>query len=195
MRKTYQALLAVAAMAALASTPARADTVALVDGGGWNVFYFGDTVFSPDWQTLGGDDIDYTFTLTQSRYLRVTDGYNDGDQFQVNINGVLSDTSLPVFTGNNIFDNWTSVFTDASIGATYSHATYLLGPGSYDVTGLAIQSPFGAGAAAIELGAVDGLAGGVGNGVPEPATWAMMLMGFGGLGALLRRRRASAIAA
>jgi hypothetical protein len=26
------------------------------------------------------------------------------------------------------------------------------------------------------------------GGVPEPATWALMLMGFGGLGALLRRR-------
>lgn len=31
--------------------------------------------------------------------------------------------------------------------------------------------------------------------VPEPATWAMMLMGFGGLGTLLRRRRAGAFAA
>ncbi|HEX2815778.1 MAG TPA: PEPxxWA-CTERM sorting domain-containing protein, partial [Phenylobacterium sp.] len=28
------------------------------------------------------------------------------------------------------------------------------------------------------------------GGVPEPATWAMMLVGFGGLGACLRRRRA-----
>ena len=28
--------------------------------------------------------------------------------------------------------------------------------------------------------------------VPEPATWAMMLVGFGGLGAVLRRRRATA---
>jgi hypothetical protein len=27
-------------------------------------------------------------------------------------------------------------------------------------------------------------------GVPEPATWATMLIGFGGLGAILRRRRA-----
>ena len=32
------------------------------------------------------------------------------------------------------------------------------------------------------------------GGVPEPATWAMMLMGFGGLGAMIRRRRALAMA-
>jgi hypothetical protein len=26
--------------------------------------------------------------------------------------------------------------------------------------------------------------------VPEPATWAMMILGFGGVGAILRRKRA-----
>ncbi|HEY5289627.1 MAG TPA: PEPxxWA-CTERM sorting domain-containing protein [Caulobacteraceae bacterium] len=30
--------------------------------------------------------------------------------------------------------------------------------------------------------------------LPEPATWAMMLAGFGGLGAMLRRRRGTAVA-
>ena len=30
----------------------------------------------------------------------------------------------------------------------------------------------------------------VNGGVPEPATWAMMILGFGGVGALLRRRQA-----
>ena len=30
---------------------------------------------------------------------------------------------------------------------------------------------------------------GVGPTIPEPATWAMMIMGFGGIGAVLRRRR------
>jgi hypothetical protein len=33
-----------------------------------------------------------------------------------------------------------------------------------------------------------------GGGVPEPATWAMMIVGFGGVGALLRRRRTLAFA-
>lgn len=31
--------------------------------------------------------------------------------------------------------------------------------------------------------------GGGGNEVPEPATWLMMIMGFGGVGAVMRRRR------
>jgi hypothetical protein len=34
----------------------------------------------------------------------------------------------------------------------------------------------------------------VGAAVPEPATWAMMILGFGGVGTLMRRRRAMAFA-
>ena len=37
--------------------------------------------------------------------------------------------------------------------------------------------------------------GGGGNEVPEPATWMMMIMGFGGVGALLRRRRTAIVGA
>jgi hypothetical protein len=33
------------------------------------------------------------------------------------------------------------------------------------------------------------------GGVPEPATWGLMLVGFGGLGAMMRRRRTVALAA
>jgi hypothetical protein len=33
------------------------------------------------------------------------------------------------------------------------------------------------------------------TGVPEPATWALMIMGFGGLGAVMRRRKAAMLAA
>ena len=35
----------------------------------------------------------------------------------------------------------------------------------------------------------------LGGGVPEPASWALMLVGFGGLGMAMRRRRAVALAA
>lgn len=34
-----------------------------------------------------------------------------------------------------------------------------------------------------------------GGGVPEPASWALMIAGFGGMGAILRRRRAIALSA
>ena len=37
--------------------------------------------------------------------------------------------------------------------------------------------------------------GGGGNEVPEPATWAMMIMGFGGIGTMMRRRRTALVPA
>lgn len=52
---------------------------------------------------------------------------------------------------------------------------------------------------ATDIWGLNGNTGNVGalgpsTGTPEPATWAMMLVGFGGMGALLRRRRAVAAA-
>jgi hypothetical protein len=41
----------------------------------------------------------------------------------------------------------------------------------------------------------EGLSGTLMIAVPEPATWALMLIGFGGMGAALRRRAAKAVAA
>lgn len=54
------------------------------------------------------------------------------------------------------------------------------------LTGDFIFSTFG-GANSVYV--VSGFTAPTTGGVPEPATWAMMLMGFGGLGAMLRRRR------
>jgi hypothetical protein len=38
------------------------------------------------------------------------------------------------------------------------------------------------------------VAGDVTGGVPEPGTWALMILGFGGAGASLRMRRRTALA-
>ena len=45
------------------------------------------------------------------------------------------------------------------------------------------------------IGGAGGPGGGAGGAVPEPASWALMIAGFGGVGAILRRRRTAALAA
>jgi hypothetical protein len=190
MRAFINGLLAVAALTALSSAPAKAaNTIApLVDGAGWSTFYFGSPYNYPDFQDINGTTIDFTFTLTQTDVLRVTDGYNDGDEFEVAIFNTatgfdVKPTSSGVFDGTNVLDCWSCAFFDPNYSSLYSHAEFILGPGTYNVSGAVTYSPFGSGEGAIELGAV-----------PEPATWAMMLAGFGGLGLAMRRARRKALA-
>ena len=81
------------------------------------------------------------------------------------------------------------------------------GPGSdSQITGLALLAgvsyfAVSSGFANTDFGAftltIDGpgnIIGAGGGGVPEPATWAMMIFGFAGIGAALRRRRATGLA-
>jgi hypothetical protein len=66
--------------------------------------------------------------------------------------------------------------------------------GTFDEVQLQVQNPgtaFNPGA--YEAGAYADIA--IGNAVPEPATWAMMLVGFGGLGAAMRSRRKQIVTA
>lgn len=179
--------MGVAVAAALGAGAARADVLTV--GGGWDVFYF--TGPGSVFQTLPSaannytpSAVDFSFTLTAPAYFVVTDGYWQGDQFGVSINGATpAYTSVPTFTGEYVGDNWDAALADP----TYSSGYALLGPGVYDVTGFAYQSPFGSGAAAAEL--VSSIPPGVsGIFVPEPATWALMILGLLVTGAALRRR-------
>jgi hypothetical protein len=108
-------------------------------------------------------------------------------------------------SGNFEADNFASVFLNGNLLAQDLQGTFF--------SNFQSLTPFSSGAGNFVAGLntlsfvvtdtgppsaflVSGLAGtaDVGGGVPEPASWGLMLVGFGGLGAALRRRRGSAVA-
>jgi hypothetical protein len=113
----------------------------------------------------------------------VTDAYYDGDQFDFTINGVdEGPTSTPANDGTYIGGDFVSAFASP----LFSHSSYILAPGDYTVTGVQIAAATGfpnGGTGGAELVTV-----------PEPTTWALMLLGFAGLGASLRSLRRATLA-
>lgn len=181
---TGKALLigAAGAAAIIAAGSANAQ-VALTEGSGWQVFEYYDGVGS----SIG----EYTFTVTgPGAKFWIADGYNAGDEFAISINGgPLIDTSTSLYDPyvyNPLYyigDDWDAAFWPSE-APYFSHLSLVLPDGTYDITGIVTQTTlteFGifscCGAGAVELTAV-----------PEPAGWALMLLGFGVLGAALRRR-------
>jgi PEP-CTERM motif len=84
-----------------------------------------------------------------------------------------------------------TLFLTPGIGSTDANENYAL-----------LGQFLDAGAYTLHIQGTRGVAGSFGgnvsfavaNGVPEPATWAMMLLGFGGIGWQLRRRRSTVLA-
>lgn len=156
----------------LGMVSAPASAAELILGSGWQYFSFGAAGSS--WSDI------YTFTLLGSAELQVTDAFNSGDQFEVFINSASQGvTSTP--TGGE-FDDIGFDFDTAFSDPRWSSGSYLLGPGSYTVEGVAVVSPFNIGGAGIQLISAN-------PAVPEPATWAMMLLGFFAVGGAMRASR------
>lgn len=146
-----------------AATAAQATTISV--GSGWQYFSFGGEGSS--WSDT------FEFTLTESARLNVTDAYLSGDQFAVYLNGnLLGNTSAPGSTGDQIGGDYDAAFADSR----WSSASFILGAGTYQVSGTTLLSPFGSGGAALQLAPV-----------PEPETYAMMGLGLAAV-ALARRR-------
>jgi len=55
-----------------------------------------------------------------------------------------------------------------------------------------VKNPFGITAGQLNDFTAGNLTGSFGGAIPEPASWALMIMGFGGIGAMVRRRKTSA---
>lgn len=98
------------------------------------------------------------------------------DAFHVDFGGDTFDTST-VNVASQGFSGWMSE----------SH-TFIAHSTSQALTFLAVGGP----GSLPPIAALDSVS--LKGGVPEPGIWAMMLVGFGGLGSLLRRRRAIAAA-
>jgi hypothetical protein len=173
---TFQSRLLVGAALAGSLFAANAQAATLVVDGGWTLFLFGGS--GSNITDSGTGALSYDFLLGDTATLNVTDAFVVGDVFQIFDNGVSLFTTGPF----NLAGGTTSDPDTAFAGSIYSHGSIVLGAGSHSITGIATSSPTGSGGAYIEL-----VKGGA---VPEPATWAMMIAGFGMVGYMARRRTA-----
>jgi hypothetical protein len=165
MIKLSSALLA-GALALGTASNAHA-TIILTPGPDWHPFSFGGVgnTFSDDFQ----------FTLTSPATFKITDAYHDGDRFALSGDGgaTYAPTSTPAHDGTNVGKNFDAAFASSK----FSSFSIRLGPGTYDVMGKVLVSPSGFGVGAVAL-----------TDAPEPAAWALMILGFGLIGRRLRRR-------
>ena len=188
MGKTGLALAAFAA-ASIAS-PASA-TAVLTDT--WYSFGFGTTgtPFSPGLDggsgtnpaSLNAPSPDWTFTLLTAGSITFVDAFLSGDQFQITDGGTIIGSTSAGTAGTSCFDDITACLANPSI----SKGTFALSAGSHSINGTTlVNAPQTSGGSGFFR---------INSAVPEPGTWAMMLLGFGGLGLSMRRKRRSAATA
>jgi hypothetical protein len=147
------------------------------DGGSFVALDGDTTVPGMISQTLTGLDTTKTYTLT----------FDWAASQLINRSGPTTEELSVTFGGQT---QTTNVLSVASGGFSGWHTvTMFFTPtaATQTLTFLSIGTPNGL----PPIAALDG----VSLTVPEPATWAMMLVGFGGIGAMIRRRRQTLVAA
>ena len=163
------------------SGPAAPDP-AMVVNAGWYGFCFagpgGAATAGCQNAGIGVTGNDITFTVTTNVLFNVTDAFEKGDTFTVDINpGALTFTtdSVPVDPSGTTVDP-NAAFADP----TYSHGSWLLGPGTYTVDIFADAAPFGPGGAYAEL---------VTAPVPEPSGILLLITAIALIGGGTRARK------
>ncbi len=169
MKKT---LAIIASLGALAVAMPASATV-LTAGSGWQ----DDTLTAAGDPTLGSD---WTFTIGSLHTLAVVDCCVVGDTYTLS-GGLAGVTS---FYAGAADVRSTGSYGSYWLDAAYSKLALTVGPGTYTFS--------------ITGDGVGGLPAGLGvrldaGGIPEPATWAFMILGFGLVGAAMRRRQKAAV--
>ena len=163
----------------LAGISIPASATVLVLNSGWN----GDDVSAAG---VPSSNSPLTFTLTADAFFRVTDAFAVGDIYTVTDSGnnILAQTAF-LTDGAAVEDYFGTAWSDTS----YSRLSLLLGAGSYSFS-IAGDCAGGCPAGfAVRLDSVS-----QGSLVPEPESWALMIAGFGLVGAVMRRRARSVAA-
>ncbi|WP_166430591.1 PEPxxWA-CTERM sorting domain-containing protein [Polymorphobacter arshaanensis] len=151
-----------------------------------NNFTVGALTFVEGGQNLIGGNPDYGMarSLFTDNYILGTTINIAGtyDLFAFNLGNFLSagGTTVAITTNLNTYSFNPATLSYANNG-TLTFAGYKASAGEY-FTSVNYSGPEATGATDIQLG----------NAVPEPASWALMIVGFGMVGATLRRRAAVA---
>ena len=165
-------------------------------------FYGVDSTFQPSklTQQISGLTVGDTYTISFEYAAAQQLGFdgNSTDQWVVTLGGQTIATTTKIDLLSHQFSGWlteTATFTYDGIGANPGLLSFVnngQGGCNADFTSCLPNDPTNSGAPPFSL--LDGVS--LTNSVPEPSTWAMMFIGFGGLAyAGLRNRRRAAILA
>ncbi len=175
---------------------ARAPDVALPADNAWHAFTV-DSLLAPasppainlGWIDDAGNPLRFTFVIGSGFLgaLTVLDTGYAGDRFRLtNFGTLLGLTSAVPLQSFDPAAVAVEDFAVALADARFSRATFALGAGSYSIGGSLEQSLL------LDGVALNATSGGVRFAiapVPEPSSIALLLAGFGAVGAIVRRRR------
>jgi hypothetical protein len=172
-------------------------------GGGNFIASDDEYLAGPISQTISGLEVGQKYTLTFEEAFTQQAGYTGGTLQNWEVcflgtceyadNGNPSTKNSPVSVSSKGFVGWkmiTMVFTAttndlSSLQGNMGKGTLTFQSYGKDVTGTSNLPPF----ALLADVSLDG------EGTPEPATWALMILGIAGVGGMVRRRRSMAVSA
>jgi PEP-CTERM motif len=189
--------------AGFSNLPLWAGTHSVPNGSGDGTSFYGvDSTFQPSalTQEIGGLTVGDTYTIS-FKYAAAQQLNFDGnstDQWVVMLGGQTIATTTKIDLLSHQFSGWfteTATFTYDGVGSNPGLLSFVnngQGGCNADFMGCLAPDPTGSGAPPFSL--LDGVS--LTGSAPEPSTWAMMFIGFGGLAyAGLRNRRREAVLA